>query len=190
LILAERLLALFHDTSTEQWPWFEDKLTYCNPKLPHALLLCGRWLERSDMSEVALKSLTWLADLYRTEDGYFNFIGNQGFYHRDSERAIYDQQPIEAYTMVSACLEAYRTTGDERWRKDAHCAFEWFLGRNARQLALYDPFTGGCCDGLQPAHLNLNQGAESTLAFLLSRVEMQLSEYLSDAAERQLASLN
>ncbi len=186
LTLAERLLTLFYRTSTESWPWFEDKLTYVNAKLPHALLLSGRWLERNDMTEAALKSLTWLADLYRTEEDYFSFIGNKGFYHRDGERAIYDQQPIEAQAMVSACLEAYRITGDERWHKDAHCAFEWFLGRNARRLALYDPFTGGCRDGLQPAHVNPNQGAESTLAFLLSRVEMQLSEYISDA-EHQFA---
>jgi hypothetical protein len=180
LTLGERLLTLFRRNSTKDWPWFEDALTYCNPKLPHALLLCGQWLDRSDMTEAALKALTWLRDTYRREDDYFSFIGNQGFYHRDGERAIYDQQPIEAYAMVSACLEAYRATGDEQWRKDAYCAFEWFLGRNDRRIALYDPVTGGCCDGLQPSHINANQGAESTLAFLLSRVEMQLSEYMSD----------
>jgi hypothetical protein len=136
------------------------------------------------MTDAALKSLSWLVEIYRTADGYFSFIGNQGFYQRYGERALFDQQPIEAYAMVSACLEAYHTTGEEHWRQDAHCAFEWFLGRNAIGLPLYNAFTGGCCDGLQATHVNANQGAESMLAFLLARIEIQLAEYIHTVEKR------
>ena len=95
---------------------------------------------------------------------------------RGSERAQFDQQPIEANATVSACLEAYRVTEDPAWMNEARSAFEWFLGRNDLGLDLYDPSTGGCCDGLQEDRINRNQGAESTLAFLLSLAEMKLLE--------------
>jgi len=78
--------------------------------------------------------------------------------------------------MISACLEAYRVTGDQRWRKEAQRAFDWFLGRNDLGLCLYDVGTGGCRDGLHPDRANENQGAESTLSFLLALLEMRLAE--------------
>ena len=106
----------------------------------------------------------------------FCSIGSNGFYVKGSPRARFDQQPVEAQTMVSACLEAYRITLDKKWRKEARRAFEWFLGRNDLNLSLYDPITGGCQDGLHPDRINENQGAESTLAFLQSLLELQLSE--------------
>ena len=102
-------------------------------------------------------------------------IGSQGFYRKGRERARFDQQPVEAGGAVSACLEAYRTTGDDRWRNEAWSAFNWFLGDNDLQIALYDPTTGGCRDGLHPERVNENQGAESTLAFLMAQVEMRLA---------------
>lgn len=86
------------------------------------------------------------------------------------------KQPLEAGGTVTACLEAYRITGDDRWRKEAWTAFNWFLGDNDLQIALYDPVTGGCRDGLHPERVNENQGAESTLAFLMAQVEMRLME--------------
>ena len=101
-------------------------------------------------------------------------IGSQGFYRKGGERARFDQQPVEAGGAVSACLEAYRATGEDRWRKEAWSAFNWFLGDNDLQIALYDPITGGCRDGLHPERVNENQGAESTLAFLMAQVEMRL----------------
>jgi glycosyltransferase involved in cell wall biosynthesis len=175
-VLAERLLDAYRRHASQDWPWFEDILAYANAKLPHALLQCGRWLSRSDMTEAGLTALGWLADLQRSEEGHFVPIGNQGFYRRDGERARFDQQPIEAHAMVSACLEAHRITGDERWRAEARTAFDWFLGRNDVHLPLYDSASGGCRDGLHPDRTNANQGAESTLAFLLALVEMQRSE--------------
>jgi hypothetical protein len=99
-------------------------------------------------------------------------IGSQGFYRQGGEPARFDQQPIEAAGAVSACLQAYRVTGDDRWRKEAWSAFNWFLGDNDLQLALYDTETGGCRDGLHPDRANQNQGAESTLSFLMALLEM------------------
>ena len=89
------------------------------------------------------------------------------------EKARFDQQPIEAAGAVSACLQAYRVTGDTRWRNEAWSAFNWFLGDNDLQLPLYDPVTGGCRDGLHPDRANENQGAESTLSFLMALLEMR-----------------
>jgi hypothetical protein len=176
VVLAERLLEAYHRCSAENWCWCEENMTYANAQLPHALLLSGQWLERGDMSEVGLTSLKWLAELQRSPEGHFVPIGNDGFYCRDGERARFDQQPIEAQAMVSACLEAHRQTGDQYWYQEARRAFDWFMGRNDLGLPLYDPMTGGCRDGLHPDRVNQNQGAESTLAFLLSCVEMQLAE--------------
>ncbi|MEJ2560749.1 MAG: glycosyltransferase family 4 protein [Anaerolineae bacterium] len=177
-VLAERLMDLYRHHSAAGWPWFEDIVSYSNPKLPHALLLCGQWMGRSDMAEAGLKSLEWLADIQRSHDGHFVPIGNQGFYRRGGEKARFDQQPVEAHAMLSACLEAHRMTGDEHWYREAQRAFEWFLGRNDLGLPLYDHVTGGCRDGLHADRANQNQGAESTLALLLSLVEMSLSGHL------------
>jgi hypothetical protein len=104
---------------------------------------------------------------------HFVPIGSQGFYRRGQEKARFDQQPLEAGGVVSACLEAYRATGEARWLREAWSAFNWFLGKNDLEIALYDPATGGCRDGLHPERVNQNQGAESTLAFLIALVEMR-----------------
>ena len=176
--LAARLLALYQAHATPDWCWFEDRLTYCNASLPHALLLCGEAIPDPAMSDTALKSLRWLADLQHANDenGHFVPVGTHGFFLKGGERARFDQQPVEAQAMVSACLEAYRITGDSFWRKEAERAFEWFLGRNDLNLSLYDPTTGGCRDGLHPDRANENQGAESTLAFLQALLELRLLE--------------
>ena len=128
------------------------------------------------MTDSGLESLNWLSDLQRSSAGHFVPIGSNGFYQKGGERARFDQQPIEAQAMVSACIEAYRITIDKRWHKEARRAFEWFLGRNDLNLPIYDPTTGGCRDGLHPDRPNNNQGAESTLAFLQSLLELRLSE--------------
>lgn len=188
--LAERLLQAFSDNSKEGWPWCEDILTYCNAKLPHALMLCGQWLERGDMVDTALGALRWLVEVQQ-EEGHFVPIGCHGWYRRGEEQARFDQQPVEAYSTVSACLDAFRMTGDEFWRREARRAFEWFLGRNDLRASLYDPSTGGCHDGLSPDRVNQNEGAESTLSFLLSLMEMRLSEDIirqSEPKARELLS--
>ncbi len=176
--LAGRLLALYQNSRTDDWPWYEASLSYCNAVLPQAMLMCGQWIPDKAMTKAGLESLRWLADVQRADaaGGHFVPIGSNGFYVRGGEQARFDQQPVEAQTMASACLEAYRYTGDEHWRTEARRAFEWFLGRNDLNLPVYDPTTGGCRDGLHPDRPNENQGAESTLAFLQTLLELRLAE--------------
>ena len=174
--LAQRLVDSYAGNHAPDWEWFEDVLAYSNATLPHALLVAGADLERQDMTELALRTLDWLATVHRSKEGHFVPVGSNGFWKRGGERARFDQQPIEAQAAVSACLEAHRVTGDERWRREAQRAFDWFLGRNDLHLPLYDPVMGGCRDGLHPDRVNQNRGAESTLAFLSSLLELRLAE--------------
>ena len=121
--------------------------------------------------------MDWLLSVQRCEStGHFVPIGSQGFYRQGGEKARFDQQPVEAAGTVSACLQAYRITGDARWRGEAQSVFNWFLGDNDLQLPLYDSTTGGCRDGVHPDRVNENQGAESTLSFLTALAEMRLLE--------------
>ena len=152
-------------------------MTYANAALPHVLILSGRWADNARAFEIGLKSLRWLVSVQKSSHGHFRPIGSNGFYTRGGKPAEFDQQPIEAHCTVSACLEAYRSTNDAKWHEEARLAFEWFLGRNDLGLPLYDPTTGGCCDGLHTDRTNLNQGAESTLAYLMALSEMELLEH-------------
>ncbi|HTK82609.1 MAG TPA: glycosyltransferase [Bacteroidota bacterium] len=174
--LCGRLLKLYESHRTDGWRWFEPGLTYCNAALPHALLMCGHSSPGGTLTDAGLESLNWLTTLQRSKTGHFVPIGSNGFYENGGVRARFDQQPVEAQAMVSACLAAYRLTGDLCWQKEARIAFDWFLGRNDLNLPIYDPTTGGCRDGLHPDRPNENQGAESTLAFLQALLELQLSE--------------
>jgi hypothetical protein len=171
--LTAKLVQRFADAATENWQWFEDSVSYTNAKLPHALILSGRCMNNGAMLELGLKSLRWLVKIQTSEAGAFRPIGSNGFFSRGNVRALFDQQPIEAQATVSACIEAYQATSDTFWVAEARRAFEWFLGRNDLGLALYDPGTGGCRDGLHMDRLSQNQGAESTVAFLLALTEKQ-----------------
>jgi glycosyltransferase involved in cell wall biosynthesis len=173
-LLMTRLVELFGRTSRPDWPWFEDVLSYDNAKLAHALIQSGRVTERAPVLERGLLALRWLVELQSAESGDFRPIGSNGFYPRAGSRANFDQQPIEAHSMVSACLEAYQATSDSWWYQQAQRAFDWFLGWNDLGLELYSSATGGCRDALHVDRVNQNQGAESTLAFLLSLAEMRL----------------
>jgi len=173
-VLATRLLELYGSNQSPEWNWFEDVLAYSNARLPQAVLIAGRRSSDTLMVSAALGALNWLTEIQRSpENDHFVPIGSQGFYRKGGEKARFDQQPLEAGGAVSACLGAYRATGEDRWLKEAWSAFNWFLGNNDLQIALYDPSTGGCRDGLHPERVNENQGAESTLAFLMALVEMR-----------------
>ena len=161
-------MELFEANAQPDWPWFEEELSYDNAKLAHALILSGRATGQPAVLERGLQALRWLTELQISEKGHFRPIGSNGFYRRGGTRANFDQQPIEAQAMVSACLEAYRATSDVWWYEQAQRAFDWFIGWNDLGLELYSPETGGCRDGLHVDRVNRNQGAESTLAFLLS----------------------
>jgi glycosyltransferase involved in cell wall biosynthesis len=171
--LTAKLMQRHTDAATDGWQWFEEVVSYSNAKLPHAMILSGRCLNNTPMLELGLKTLRWLIKIQTSDAGSFRPIGSNGFFPRGKERAQFDQQPIEAQVTISACIEAYQATGDMFWVTEARRAFEWFLGRNDLGLALYDSTTGGCRDGLHVDRLSQNQGAESTLAFLLALAEMQ-----------------
>lgn len=175
--LTSKLVQIWKQCATENWPWFEASATYDNARLCQALILSGQWLPDPEALDIGLKSLRWLASIQKTQSGHFRPVGSNGFYVRDGARADFDQQPVEAQAMVSACLEAFRVTRDDHWLKEARRAFEWFLGRNDLGIPLYDSSNGGCGDGLHQDRINENQGAESSLAFHLSLAEMNYAEH-------------
>lgn len=183
--LTTMLVDLFLANSSPEWKWFERIVTYDNAKLSHAMILSGYWTSQSETLEIGLSSLEWLLDAQTTPEGNFAPIGCHGFWPRDGERARFDQQPLEAHAMVSACLEAFSVTRDDKWRRAARRCFEWFLGRNDLGLPLYDETTGGCRDALLQDHLNQNQGAESSLAFYLSLAEIRRAEEIHGAGPSQ-----
>jgi glycosyltransferase involved in cell wall biosynthesis len=172
-LLAERLWCAFRSATEPAWPWPEETLTYANAVLPQALLESGRQLGCREMVDCALACLHWLMEV-QTLDGHFSAIGNQGWYRRGGVRARFDQQPIEAQASLDACISAFRATGERLWLDRALAAFHWFLGGNDLGQGLYDHRTGGCYDGLQPTGVNLNQGAESTLAWLHALIQVHV----------------
>ena len=184
--LANRLLNSYRSYRSDDWKWFEDGLAYSNARLPQALIRAGMRAWNEEMVAAGLEALDWLVAIQRCEvKGHFVPIGSQGFYSITTKKARFDQQPVEACAVVSACLQAYRATGKGRWRKEAWSAFNWFLGDNDLQIALYDPTTGGCRDGLHPDRANENQGAESTLSFLMALLELRKLEE-ADGTENKL----
>ncbi len=185
--LAERIFIQFQTNAEDDWPWLENALNYANGKLPHALLLSGRRLHREDMIDMGLASLKWLLAI-QTEDRHFSPVGCNGWSPKGGPRARFDQQPIEASAMVEACVEAFHITRDHVWFDNAVMCFNWFLGHNDLNLPLYDPVTGGCRDGLMADGVNQNEGAESSLAWLLSLMTLQklyADEILNPPAARK-----
>ena len=171
-----RLMKLFDASARPDWQWFEEDLSYDNAKLPHALILSGQATGQQAVLQRGLDALRWLVELQLSEQGHFRPIGSNGFYRRGGVRAMFDQQPIEAQATISACLEAFRATSDICWYEHAQIAFDWFIGSNDLGYEVYSPETGGCRDGLHVDRVNSNQGAESTLAFLLSLAEMRSAQ--------------
>lgn len=183
--LVEKLMFRFSETATPDWQWFEDTVAYDNGVLCHALLVSGH----AEAEAVGLKALTWLMELQTSKlapaiqkgvalteaKAHFQPIGSNGFHPRGLGRAEFDQQPLEAYSSISACLAAWHLTDDTEWQRRAMRVFRWFTGHNDLGLPLYDSLTGGCRDGLHIDRVNQNQGAESTLSYLLSLVELQIA---------------
>lgn len=177
---ADALVAAYDLTASRDWEWFEDLLTYSNARLPQALLLgyLVTWKQR--YLEVGKSSLDFLLRVAHVDGpGHISLVGQDGWYPRDGSCARFDQQPVDANALVDACVAAYQVMGDERYLREAHQAFTWYLGRNAVGKPLYCESTGGCFDGLTPDGVNRNQGAESTVSYLLS--------YLSLVESGQLA---
>jgi glycosyltransferase involved in cell wall biosynthesis len=172
--LANRLLGIYEHNATETWRWFEKSLSYSNARLPQALILAGWRSNNEQMIAAGTRALKWLlAAQHRDDPEIFVPIGSNGVFSEGGERPRFDQQPVEACATISACLELYRLTQDYHWHMEARRVFGWFMGRNDLRVPLYDAETGGCKDGLHPDRVNENQGAESTLSFLMSLLDMQ-----------------
>jgi hypothetical protein len=172
--LANRLLDIYERSCGGTWHWFEKSLSYSNARLSQALILAGSRSGNRKMMAAGIESLEWLvAAQHHGDSEIFVPIGSNGFFTEGQEPARFDQQPVEACATICACMETYRLTHEKRWLDEARCVFRWFLGKNDLQVPLYDAATGGCRDGLHPDRVNENQGAESTLSFLMALLEMQ-----------------
>lgn len=165
--LGQTLLDRFHRHGSGDWPWLDDEVGRGAGRIPHALLLCGRWMFNNAMIEQALRSLEWLAQVQSIERR-FAPIGAWGTFRRGDSKPRFDQVAGDALAMIGACIEAYHVTNDQKWMDHAHSAFDWFLGDNDLHIPLYDPTTGGCYDALSTHGVNENQSAQPTLAWLLS----------------------
>jgi hypothetical protein len=163
--LGSRFQQSYRAHSSEGWAWFEPFMTYDNARIPEALMRIGAMTGRDDFIEIGIEAL----DFYErvcVEDGMFVPIGNNGWYMRGGDRSHFDQQPLEAAGMVDAALFAFDLTGQDRYRRLAELAYDWFFGHNSINAPLV--IDGGCRDGFSQFSVNRNMGAESTLAYLAS----------------------
>ncbi|MCP4473231.1 MAG: glycosyltransferase [Gammaproteobacteria bacterium] len=152
-----------------KWQWFETSLTYDNARIPQAMLAAGQQLKNKKMVAIGLEQLNFLITLqFPNEDSVFLPIGNANWCHDNGKRAYFDQQPLEALAMIEACFQAMSCYDNDSYRKTAECCLGWFLGDNVLGKSICDLEQGACCDGLMPTDVNHNQGAESTLCWLLS----------------------
>jgi len=172
-VLADRLMTILATVETPDWVWFEAGLAYDNARLPQALMLTGMATHTSAYVDAGLKSLHWLMTQQTTPAGHFRPVGTAGFGEQRQRPRAFDQQPVEATATIAACLAAWRADGDAEWKAIAARVFAWFLGSNDLSIALVDPATGSCCDGLHPDRANENLGGESVLSYLLSLAEIR-----------------
>ncbi|MDO8460121.1 MAG: glycosyltransferase [Nanoarchaeota archaeon] len=170
--LSNNLVSLFKENTIDDWKWFENSLTYNNSKFPEALFYAYLTTKDKTYLDVALKSLDFLVSTC-FENDLFIPIGQKGWYLRGNKRAYFDQQPLEASSMVETLLVAYKVTNNSEYLDKAKKAFHWFLGKNTLKQVLYNESTGGCYDGLGEYSININQGAESTVSYLLARISLE-----------------
>ncbi|MBT9139761.1 MAG: Phosphatidyl-myo-inositol mannosyltransferase [Dehalococcoidia bacterium] len=165
-LIVDSLLQRYRENASGSWRWFENFLTYDNARLPHALLLGYRHFSEPAYLETALSALDFLIDI-QYQEGYFDLIGNHGWYVKGGEKAVFCQQPLDAGALTEVCLLASALSGQQKYLDLAYAAFQWYLGRNRLGKALYNPSTGSCSDGLAENGPSKNKGAESTISFLL-----------------------
>ena len=167
--LSNNLARHYEENSSTQWKWFEPILAYDNGMLPLALLHSGEMLNDNKITEIALEAMDFLTEV-TLNDGYLSIIGNDKWYKKDGERSVFDQQPIDAMAMILMYHQAFHLKKDKEYLNKLFTSFMWFLGDNDLRIKLYDFETKGCCDGLERNGVNRNQGAESTLAYLISHL--------------------
>lgn len=170
--LAGKIYELFANNATEDWVWCENTATYANAILPHALIIAGKWIPDKEMYDMGIKALNWLLKIQTAPEGHLSIIGNDGWLDSNGNRAMFDQQPIEVKSLIEACLAVYIETGDKKWFEESERCLSWFLGQNDLQLTVCDHKTGGCSDGLESQGINANQGAESTLSWVISLINL------------------
>lgn len=171
--LRSQLSAQYDAVATADWNWFEPFLSYCNARIPQALLVSAQWTKDKRLTAQALSALEWLWNLQMHPAGFFEPIGSDRVFHQGTEKPRFDQQPVEVTATISACLTAAEITGDRKWNDRAWTAFQWFTGANHLGESVYNPESGGCYDGLHENGINLNMGAESTLSYLMSQEELR-----------------
>ncbi len=167
--LATPLLEAYKNNSTRKWKWYEEKMTYDNAILPLALICYSELTDDKDANSIAMQTLDFLTAKTMSE-GYLNPVGNDGWLFKDGEMAIYDQQAIETMAMAMVYFKCYEITKEKKYLYFLRRSYQWFLGENSLKIPLFDPDTKGCADGLQANGVNRNQGAESTLAYLISHL--------------------
>ncbi|MBS3786970.1 glycosyltransferase family 4 protein [Candidatus Bipolaricaulota bacterium] len=171
--LADRLLERFKENSSDDWVWPEDSVTYENARLPQALICWGDFTSNEEMKDWGLKSLRWLMDIQTDSSrNIISLIGNDGWLVRGGKKADYDQQPVEVAALIDANWQAWQATDSREYLENIYMAFNWFLGKNDLGVTLYDFRSGGCRDGLHPSRANENEGAESTLSWLMALQRM------------------
>ena len=170
--LAKQLLNLYNKKASANWPWFESYITYCNAKLPQALFEAYKHTKNKTYLQVAKDSFNFTLKVQMNKD-MFTPIGNNGWYKKGETKAMYDQQSVEAYCMTKTALTAFEITQNTLYKTAAQNIFQWYHGKNTQGLKVYDPKTGSCYDGITPKGLNLNQGAESTVTYLLARLNIE-----------------
>ncbi|MGH2624637.1 MAG: hypothetical protein ACRDE7_13285, partial [Sphingobacterium sp.] len=175
--LANYLVQQYDSAKTEQWHWFEKIIAYDNAILPLALIKASAYFKNEQMRTVALQTFEFLDNILFKRQ-HLSIIGNQGWFQKGKSRSEYGQQPIEVYSIILLYQHVFKETGLQKHRQRKNVAFLWFFGINDKKLQLYDPLTKGCCDGLEEYGVNWNQGAESTLCFWLSYLEIYATEFL------------
>jgi hypothetical protein len=171
--LADRLMSALASVGTPDWSWFEDGLAYDNARLPQALMVTGMATQTPDYIDAGLRSLRWLMTQQTASTGHFRPVGTAGFGELRQPPRAFDQQPVEATATIAACLTAWRADDDAEWKAIATTAFAWFLGSNDLSVALVDPKTGDCRDGLHPDRANENRGGESVVSYLLALADIR-----------------
>jgi hypothetical protein len=173
-MVANELRLSFHGRSLRpDWPWPEPVLTYENALPARALIIGGQRLGHVGMIRTGCRLLDWLIEAQTSPRGHLTPVGNHGWWRRDGARAQFDQQPIEATTLLLAAAAAYEATGEDRYRAVMEKAYGWFLGANDVAARVAEPERGACHDGVTPSGVNENQGAESTLMWLIALEEIR-----------------